>query len=422
MSESLSRDQARHLALGAQGFGACRTAAPGCDEAASNGALLRTVRRLGALQIDSVNALVRAHYLPLYSRLGHYDRAQLDALHQGPPSRRRLFEYWSHEASLVPVEDFPLYRFRMARARQGGGGLWKHLRRFACEHPDYLEAALAEIERRGALSAAELSGSGRGSGAWWGRSPGKMALEYLFWSGQVLIAQRRGNFERVYDLPERVVGRRRVEAPPPAVDEAQRGLVERAARALGVASVRDVARYFRLDARETRRRLDELEEAGRLIPVAVEGWRDPAWRHPRAHPAARVAQATALLAPFDPLMWDRDRAARLFDFHYRLELYTPAHQRRYGYYVLPFLLAGAMVARVDLRADRPGRCLRAIAAHPEPGVDPAQVAQPLCIELARLARFLGLESVRVEGAGTLDRRLAREVAGRACPAAEGPGR
>lgn len=407
MSESLSREETRHLVLGAQGFGPRN--APGVDDASPAGALLKTARRLGAIQIDSVNALVRAHYLPLYSRLGHYDRAELDILHQGPPSRRRLFEYWSHEASLVPVEDYPLYRFRMARALQGGGGLWKRLRRFACEHPDYLDAALAEIERRGALSASELSGSGRGSGAWWGWSHGKSALEYLFWTGQVLIAHRRGNFERVYDLPQRVLGRRLIEAPAPDAEDAQRALVERAARAMGVASVRDVARYFRLDARETRQRLDELHEAGWLVPVAVEGWRTPAWRHVRARPVASPERITALLAPFDPLMWDRDRAACVFDFHYRLEIYTPAARRRYGYYVLPFLMGGRLAARVDLRADRAHRRLRVIAAHPEPHTDPSKLAKTLGSELERLARFLELSSVEVEGAGVLDRLLAEEV-------------
>ncbi|MFC0266454.1 winged helix-turn-helix domain-containing protein [Kushneria aurantia] len=402
MTDHLNARQARAMTLRAQGFGVRR------DSAETDGrALLRCVRRLGALQIDSVNVLCRAHYMPLFSRLGGYDRARLDAFNQGPPSRRRLFEYWSHEASLLPLEDYPLYRFRMQRACEGGGGLWKHLARFAREHPDYLAGALAEIERHGPLSAAELSGAGRSRGNWWGWSHGKSALEALFWCGRVLVAHRRGNFERVYDLPERVVGRLAHEVPA-VPEEAQRALVERAMRAMGVATTRDVQRYFRLDGAETRQRLAELAEAGVIAPLRVEGWPDGGWRHVEARAGRHAANATALLAPFDPLMWDRERAARLFDFHYRIEIYTPQAQRRFGYYVLPFLLNGELVARLDLKADRQRSTLRVIAAHPERDQPLVELAAALSDELRRLADFLALREVSIEGSGELDRALHRE--------------
>ncbi|OHV12173.1 winged helix-turn-helix domain-containing protein [Kushneria phosphatilytica] len=396
MTVSLSRQQAIRLALGAQGFRGSSTVQP-----ADGRALLRTVRRLGVVQIDSVNVLCRAHYMPLFSRLGNYDRDQLDGFNQGPPSRRRLFEYWGHEASLIPIEDYPLYRWRMARAREGGGGLWGRLKRFSQAHPEFIEQMLSQIERAGPLAASELAGGGRSKGSWWGWSEGKTALEYLFWSGRILVAHRRNNFERVYDLPERVVGRSLYEQTPPRTDDAQRALVERAAGAMGVATRHDLQRYFRLGAGETRARIDELVEQRLLEPVSVEGWRSEAWRHVRARPASMAGQQ-ALLAPFDPMMWDRDRASRLFDFHYRIEIYTPAAQRRHGYYVLPFLHDGQLVARLDLRADRMRSLLEVIAAHPEPGVDIEAIGAALGMELERLAHFLGLNGVSLRGQSPLD--------------------
>ncbi|RKR02431.1 hypothetical protein C7446_2145 [Kushneria sinocarnis] len=395
MTLSLSAHQAIRLALGGQGF---RSAGSG---QADGRKLLGTVRRLGALQIDSVNVVCRAHYMPLFSRLGDYDRSRLDGFNQGPPSRRRLFEYWGHEASLLPVEDYPLYRWRMQRAEAGGGGLWGRLKRFSREHPDFIEAMLAQIERAGPLAASELAGGGRSQGSWWGWSEGKTALEYLFWSGRILVAHRRNSFERVYDLPERVVGRALVEQAPPAVDDAQRALVERAAGAMGVATRRDLQRYFRLGAGETRARIDELVEQRLLEPVSVEGWSSEAWCHVRARPAPMNGLQT-LLAPFDPMMWDRDRAARLFGFHYRIEIYTPAARRRHGYYVLPFMHDGRLVARLDLRADRAQGLLEVIASHPEAGVNIEAVGAALSVELERLARFLGLSGIALRGQSPLD--------------------
>jgi uncharacterized protein YcaQ len=343
--------------------------------------------------------------MPLYSRLGPYDRGWLEHFNQGPASRRRLFEYWGHEASLIPLEDYPLYRFRMQRAREGGGGLYRRLARFSREHPAFIDQALEEIRHRGALAASDLTDGGRGQGSWWGWSHGKSALEYLFWSGQVLVSHRRGNFERVYDLPERVVGRDAVEAPMLSPEQAQRALVARAARAMGVASARDMQRYFRLDGRETRARINELVDTGELVPVEVEGWSMPAWQHVKAGASRRASEASALLSPFDPLMWDRERAVRVFGFHYRIEIYTPSHLRQYGYYVLPFMLAGQMVARVDLKAERVSGVLQVMAAHPETDVAVETLAPALFEELARLARFLELSRVQMMGSGLLDRAL-----------------
>ncbi|WP_457808298.1 winged helix-turn-helix domain-containing protein [Kushneria sp. EE4] len=400
MSRYLSTECVRAMTLSAQGFGADR------DGSQPDGrALLRLIRRLGLLQIDSVNVLCRAHYMPLYSRLGPYDRRRLERFNQGSPSQRRLFEYWGHEASLIPVEDYPLYRFRMQRARDGGGGLYKRLERFSREQPAFIEQVLDEIRHRGALAASDLTGGGRGQGSWWGWSHGKSALEYLFWSGQVLVAHRRGNFERVYDLPERVVGRDAVEAPELSPPQAQRALISRATQAMGVASARDIQRYFRLDARETRARIEALVDAGELVPVTVEGWSIPAWQHAKARVSRRASEASALLSPFDPLMWDRERAARVFDFRYRIEIYTPAHLRQYGYYVLPFMLAGRMAARVDLKAERAAGVLQVIAAHPEANVAIETLAPALYEELVRLARFLGLARVQIKGSDPLDRAL-----------------
>ncbi|MFC0339091.1 hypothetical protein SAMN05421848_0618 [Kushneria avicenniae] len=406
MIRHLSASTVRHMTLAMQGFGADRDGPePGSQ------ALLNLVRRLGLLQIDSVNVLCRAHYMPLYSRLGPYDRTRLERFNQGPPSRRRLFEYWGHEASLIPVEDYPLYRFRMQRAREGGGGLYKRLERFSRDNPVFIARVLDEIRDCGALAASDLSEGGRGQGRWWGWSHGKSALEYLFWSGQVLVAHRRGSFERVYDLPERVVGREAVEAPMLSPEAAQRSLVARAACAMGVAIARDMQRYFRLDVRETRARIDELVDAGELLPVEVEGWSVPAWQHVSARRRRRSSEATALLSPFDPLMWDRERAARVFGFHYRIEIYTPSHLRQYGYYVLPFMMAGQMVARVDLKAERAAGVLQVMAAHPESGVPMAALAPALLKELERLARFLGLARVQVTGNGHLDQALAGALTG-----------
>ncbi len=400
--EGLSADEARRLALAAQGF-----ADPRPRGAPDGAALRRAVERLGVLQIDSVNVLVRAHYLPLFSRLGPYATDLLDAAAYGG-RRRTLFEYWGHAASLLPVALQPLLRWRMARAARGEGN-YGALARFARERRAYVDAVLAEVAARGPLTASELSEGGRGQGSWWGWSDGKHAVEWLFWAGMLTTAYRRG-FERVYDLPERVLPRRILAAPDPEPAEAQRALLLRAARALGVASERDLRDYYRIPPADARARLREAVEAGELLPVSVEGWSHSAYLHPEARAPRRVA-ARALLVPFDPLIWERARTERLFGFRYRIEIYTPAARRVHGYYVLPFLLGERLVARVDLKADRQAGCLRVLAAHAEPGQARAEVAAPLRAELDLMAGWLGLARVTLGRRGDLLPLLRRVTGG-----------
>jgi uncharacterized protein YcaQ len=358
---------------------------------------MRALERLALLQIDSVNVLVRSHYLPLFARLGAYDPTHLDAAAYGGP-RRALFEYWGHQASLLPVAMHPLLRWRMARAEQGLG-VYRSLAQLGRRRRAYVDAILAEVVERGPLTASELTQGGRGRGSWWGWSQGKAALEWLFWSGRVTTATRR-RFERVYDLPERVLPPAVLSAPTPTEEDAHRALVQLASRALGVATARDIRDYFRLDAADVTPRLAELVEAGELIPVRVEDWKDPAYLHRAARIPPRI-DARALLSPFDSLVWERQRTERLFGFHYRIALYTPAHLRSHGYYVMPFLLGDRLVARVDLKADRAEGVLRVPAAHAEGGVDARGVAPALIEELRAIAAWLGLTRVETTARGGL---------------------
>lgn len=387
--ERLSLAQARRVALAAQGFGRPR---PGRDIQRRD--IVRTVRSLGLVQIDSVNVLVRSHYLPLYSRLGPYDQALLDAAaYDG--RRRQLFEYWGHEASLVPIEHQPLLRWRMQRARKNGDGVWGGVARFGKDHADVCRDVLAEIADRGPLGVSDLATGGRRQGNWWGWSQGKVALEWLFWSGQVTTHSRR-RFERIYDLPERVLPASVLAAATPAVEDAQRELLRIAIRALGVATDRDLRDYFRLPAADAKARIAELIEERELLPVEVEGWGARALVTPALHLPRRI-EARAVLSPFDSLVWSRDRMQRLFDFHYRIEIYTPAHKRLHGYYVLPFLLGDRLVARVDLKADREQGRLLVLNTHYEPWVGSGAVAAELRIELGQLASWLELEWGRRSG-------------------------
>jgi uncharacterized protein YcaQ len=387
--ERLSAAQARRIALAASGFGEPRPAAAGPRDVA------RVLRRLGLVQIDSVNVLVRAHYVPLFSRLGPYDRALLDAAAHDR-RRRSLFEYWGHEASLVRLDLHPALRWRMRRAERGEGSTAA----LPASPPSGVPSSrrLREIEAQGPLTARELSEGGKGRGSWWGWSDGKRALEWLFWAGRVAAAGRRG-FERVYDLPERVLPATVLGQPAPPDDEAQRTLLTVAARALGVATERDLRDYFRLDPAEARARVAELVEAGTLLPVDVEGWGAPAFLDPAARFPRRI-EARALVSPFDPLVWERARTERIFSFRYRIEIYTPADKREHGYYSLPFLLGDRLVARVDLKADRAGRRLLVRSVSLEPWADRGAVAPALDAELRAAADWLGLESVVAEPAAS----------------------
>jgi uncharacterized protein YcaQ len=399
--EQLSAAQARRLALSALGFGAARpTGSPDLRH------LKRVLARTGLLQIDSVNVLVRAHYLPVFSRLGPYDVGLVDRAAYRRP--RSLFEYWGHEASLLPVDTHPLLRWRMDDAAHHA---WGGMRRVAEERPELLDALLRDIEADGPLTSAELAARHdrdrpRRTGPWWDWSDVKRALEFLFWAGRITTAHRRG-FERAYDLPERVLPGEVVSAPTPSREEAQRELLRRAARSLGVAAARDLRDYYRLPASDAKQRLVELVDAGELRQVRVEGWRTPGYVLPGVSVPRRVL-GQALVSPFDPLVWERDRTERLFGFRYRIEIYVPAPQRVHGYYVLPFLLDEALVARVDLKADRQQRVLQVKGAFGEPQAPPETVER-LADELQSLAGWLGLGGVAVEGRGDLAVGLAAAI-------------
>jgi uncharacterized protein len=381
--EKLSLGAARRIALAAQGFGAPRPAV------VNAGHLRRTLDRLSLHQIDSVNVLVRAHYLPAFSRLGAYDRSLVDRSAWGPRSRRTLFEYWAHEASLVPLELHPLLRWRMAEAERGEIG-WRSLRAFAREHRREADSVLERIRTEGPLAASDFD-NGAGQGGWWGWGEAKRVLEWLFWAGLVTTATRRASFERVYDLPERVIPPAVLALPTPAPADARRALIERSARALGIATATDLRDYFRLAPQPARDAIAELVEDGVLMPVAVADWKQPAFLHRDARLPRRI-RSEALLAPFDPLVWERSRTERLFDFRYRIEIYTPADKRVHGYYVLPFLLDERLVGRVDLKADRQNSRLLARKVTWEPDAPP-DAAERLDAELARMADWLGLDAV-----------------------------
>jgi uncharacterized protein YcaQ len=379
LSQILSLAEARRIALAAQSF------VPEAAAPKGVAALAKIVRCLGAVQIDSVNVLVRSHYLPVYSRCGSYAPALLERA--AYDSNRALFEYWGHEASLLPVDLYPLFRWRMERARNGEG-TWKRLRRYATSHKALVAAALEQIRERGALGASELADCGKSKGSWWGWSQGKEILEWLFWIGDVTTARRR-NFERLYDLTERVLPEHVRTAPVPSPEQARRELMAVAARALGVATARDLRDYFRLPAEDAQVRVAELVEEGTLQPVTVEGWKQQAYLHVDAA-CPRRADVCALLSPFDSLIWERQRTERLFGFHFRLEIYTPVHKREHGYYVLPFLLGDRLVGRVDLKADRQSSRLEVRGGSVEAGVRVETVVEPLARELEQLAQWLGL--------------------------------
>jgi hypothetical protein len=358
------------------------------------------VRRLGLLQLDSVNVFLRAHYMPVFSRLGPYDRAVLDRLagHTRGRLHRRLVEYWAHEASLVPVEIHPLLRWRMAEL----DGAWGSMQRILRENPTLVADTLALVRDQGPIRAGD-TGFSRGEprpGHMWNWHEGKVALEHLFYTGQVMAA-RRINFERHYDLAERVLPVSVLGAPTPSREDAQRELARISAAALGVATEPDIGDYFRLPRADSKARVAELVDAGELVPVAVRGWETPAYLWHEA-PRPRPVSGRALLSPFDPLIWFRPRAERLFGFRYRIEIYVPAAQRVHGYYVLPFLLDEALVARVDLKSDRQAGVLRVQGAFAEDGVDVARVSAELAAELCTVAAWLGLDAgVAVAGRGDL---------------------
>ncbi|WP_343599584.1 crosslink repair DNA glycosylase YcaQ family protein [Pseudomonas sp.] len=386
MPLKLSIKQARRLVLSAQGFGKQPDSPPTLP------ALKRMLQRLGVVQIDSVNAVVRSHYLPLFSRLGDYPPAMLDQLAWGRGRQRQLFEYWGHEASLLPLNLYPLLRWRMAHAADGRG-IYRQLAQFGRERQDVIARVLAAVREQGALGAGSLSTRQERAGPWWDWSEEKHALEWLFAAGEVTVAGRRG-FERLYDVPEKVLPKAILEQALPSEAEAHQGLMLHAATALGVATERDLRDYFRLEPGQGRAALDELVADGRLQPVEVQGWKQLAYCTGTPRIPRRI-DASALLSPFDSLVWERSRTERLFDFHYRLEIYTPAHKRVYGYYVLPFLYRERIAARLDLRAERALGQLAVHAVHAESIALDEEGYQALAANLLRMAQWLGLERVQL---------------------------
>ena len=394
MKDILTAGEARRIALAAQGFGGSRAGEVGRRQ------LVKLIERLGVVQIDSVNVVSRTHYLPAFSRLGAYPRALLEEVAWG--KTRPLFEYWGHEASLLPLASQPLLRWRMQDAQEGVGA-WSGISRFLRERRDFVDNVLAEFTQRGPLSASDLEMGHKGAGGWWGWSESKRAVEGLFWTGELTTATRRGTFERVYDLPHKVLPKAIHDAPTPPRDAAQRQLLMIAARAMGIGTGRDLRDYFRMPVEDTRARLAELVEMGALLAVRVKDWREPAYLDPAARWPRKI-EAAALLSPFDNLIWFRERTERMFGVRYRIEIYVPAEKRQHGYYVLPFLEGDALTARVDLKSDRKAGVLIVQSAHAEPWTTDATPVK-LAEELRRMAAWLGLESVRVEPRGDLAEAL-----------------
>jgi hypothetical protein len=406
---TLSLAQARRLAVASQGFGP-RPAKPAIDH------LRRLAARIHAFQIDSVNVLARAHYVPAFARLGPYPVAALDALAY---QKRELFEYWGHAACLLPVSLYPLLRYRMDKHAE-----WTQ-QYMRSRRGAYMARVYAEVAERGAIAAADLSSPGKRSGNWWGWSIGKATLERLYDTGLLAIAGRRG-FERLYDLAERVIPRAAREAPAPPREQAMKQLILLAAKACGVGSFDDLTGYFYIDgwsdrsgpvprwARRNGRRakpvaarlVSELVDEGRLAPARVDGWKEQAYVLPAVSVPWSV-EASAFVTPFDSLVWDRRRLRRLFGMNYTIEIYTPISKRVYGYYVFPFLLDDRLVARCDLKADRERSVLMVQSAHLEPGQDARRVIPALARELQELKAWLQLDHVEIGERGDLAAKLRR---------------
>jgi len=384
-STDLSAAQARRIALAAQGF-ADRRPTGRVDRRH----LRKVFDRINVIQVDSVNVLVRSQELPLFARLGPHPRTMLAAaIDDG-----ELWEWWAHVAAIVPSEQHRLFRWNMGR------GMWKSIERIAAERPQFVEEVLARVRDSGPITAADLEQRIGKKGSWWSWDDGKVALEHLFRTGRVVAVRRPRDFAREYDLPERVLPASALDAPTPPESEARKELLMLAARSLGVATLDDLADYHRQGATPCRPLVAELVEAGGLRPVTVEGWSKPAYLH-RDAVVPRTVDARALLSPFDSLVWYRQRTERLFGFFYRIEIYTPAPKRIFGYYTLPYLLGDRLVGRVDLKADRAAGVLRVQGAYVEEDVDARGVVEPLLEELRLMAGWLELDAVATTERGEL---------------------
>jgi len=398
LSQELSIEQARRIALAAQGFAEARPRGR-----VDRRHLRKTMNRLQLLQLDSVPVVIRTQYMPLFSRLGPYRAELLDEIAYDSDE---WFEAWSHEASLLPIEMEPWLRWSKRLARDGE--IWGHLHERAQKDPGYIDAVLGEVKARGPLAAGELSDSRPRSGNWWGsRSGGAVALDWLYRIGELGVRRDR-RFMKKFDLLERIVPEEIRSRPTPGFEDALDELLLRSARAHGVATADCLVDYFRLPVRPAKARLQALVEDGRLDVGRVEGWHDLVYRDPEAR-VPRKIRGSALLSPFDPLVWNRKRIDRLFDFEYKIEIYTPAEKRKHGYYVMPFLMGDRLVARFDLKTDREKGVLRVVAAHIEEDAPVGDVAPAAAIELGALARLVGVDAVQVGRKGNLASALRAEV-------------
>ena len=382
--DSLSIADARRIALAAQGFDTARP-----KTKATQRHVDALISRLGVIQIDSVNVLVRSQELPLFARLGNHDRNAIPRATQ----QQKLFEYWGHEAAHLPVDVHPLFRWKMKAARTGKIAHWG-LTSFYEENKAFVRRTLKYVEQHGPTTARELSTRTEKKGTWWDWDEAKVALEYLFLTGELMSRGRGSDFARVYDLPERVLPQRIIDAPTPSEHEARKQLLVRSAIAQGVATAGDLADYYRQKLATVKPLIADLVEEGELRVVAVDGWAEKAFVH-RAAKLPKQLHATALLSPFDSLVWCRPRNERLFNFHYRIEIYTPKEKRKFGYYVLPFMMNGEMVGRVDMKADRSRGELLAQRVHTEKGVKRSSINEALTAELAVMATWLGLDRVQI---------------------------
>jgi uncharacterized protein len=396
VTSTFSNAQARRIALAAQGL-----SEPRPTGRVDRRHLRQVLDRIGLIQIDSVNVLVRSHELPVFARLGPHPRTLIDKA----TSDGELFEYVVHEASLVPTEQHHLHRWRMDRPFP-----WPSFRRQVEQLGNHIEEVYQRVIDEGPLVAGDVRTRVGKRGLWWDYDDGKIALEALFLQGRVTARRRARDFARLYDLPERMIPADVLARPTPPEHEARKELLVMAARYHGIGTLRDLADYHRLTPSQCKLALAEVVEEGRLLPVTVQGWDQPAYLHPEARQRRRVA-ARALLSPFDPIVWNRERAQRIFGFHYRIEIYTPIPKRRYGYYVLPFLLGDELVGRVDLKADRTNRALLVQSAWAEPGANEGQVAAELAEELRLMASWLELDRVTVSGRGQLGPVLRNIIGG-----------
>jgi uncharacterized protein YcaQ len=382
--DSLSIADARRIALAAQGFDTARP-----KTKATQRHVDPLISRLGVIQIDSVNVLVRSQELPLFARLGNHDRNAIPKATEA----QKLFEYWGHEAAHLPVDLHPLFRWKMNAARAGKVTHWG-LTSFYEENKAFVKRILKHVATNGPTTSRELSTRTEKKGTWWDWDEAKVALEYLFLTGQLMSRGRGSDFARIYDTPERVLPQRIIDAPTPSEHDARKQLIVRSAIAQGVATASDLADYYRQRRATVKPLIAELVEEGELREVAVDGWTEKAFVHRNAKMPKQL-HATSLLSPFDSLVWCRPRNERLFNFHYRIEIYTPKEKRKFGYYVLPFMMNGEMVGRVDLKADRANSALLAYSVHTEKGVKRSSINEALNAELHAMATWLQLDQLQI---------------------------